>query len=371
MKVNINNLFFYSLLWLVFYLSGNYFGGYFHTVNIFLSIILILNMIHILLTNKFIFYNQDFSTFHPQKDDRIEYSYYIKNSLPFISSPVTVKFTKLVNLENKKQVINGKQKFTYNSSFILPYRGVYKVGYKELIICDLLNIFEIKKKLRQTTFYVYPKLKEIKLEGNGLGKDSSNTYNMKGFSNDSFQKIKNYIPGSKNSLISWKHFASKGEPYIKEFSSIENKNINIFIDKTNLPENRKGPADDKVLETTVSIINYSLKQNESVFIANNKINIENYKDFNDYYKSTVFEEFKYSKKEVKNFFNSLKLDIDDNIIIISPLVNSFFLNKDLYLRYPKLRLYIIQKCMSKERIESIKNHIDSNGIDGERVHWIN
>lgn len=371
MKININNLFFISLLWLFFFLTGNYFGGYFFSVHIFLSTVILLNIIQGLLTYKFIFYNQTFSTFHPKKGDKIDYTYYVKNSLPFFSSPITINFNSLVNVENKTMIINGNKTFTFKSSFKLPYRGVYKAGYKELVISDFLNIFELKRKLRQTTFYVYPKLDEIKFEGNGLGKDSTKTLNRAGANNDSFQTINRYRAGSKCSIISWKHFASKGEPFIKEFTSIENKKINIFIDKTELPTKRLGPTDDKVLETTVSIINYSIKKGEEVFIANNQLKIKDYNTFNDYYKSTVFDIFKYSKKDIKNNFTSQNFKTEDNIVVISPLVNSYFLEKDLYLKYPRLNLIIIKNSMSQSRVDSIKHHIDSNGLDGERIHWIN
>lgn len=370
MKVNINNLLFYSLLWTIFHLSGNYFGGYFNLINYFLSIVFILNVVHLLLSRKFLYYNQTFSTYHPQKDETIEYSYYLKNSLPFISSPIYMSFTDLTNIDSKKVVLGGNNKFIFKSHFKLPYRGVYSVGYKEMEITDILNILILRKKLYQRTFYVYPKVTAQYLTGHGKGKVSTHILDSSGKNKDSFQSIDSYKPGSKSSVISWKHFALTGTPYVKQFASIENKAISVFIDRTKLSHKRKGPADDKTMETVVSIVNNSIKNGEECFLSNKKLIINSYGVFNDYYKSTVFEEFNYTKKEVKQEFNNINFGLEDNIVIVSPLENSYFLKKELFIKFPKLVLLIIKKSMSLEKINSIKTHIDSLAVNWDRIKWI-
>lgn len=370
MKININNLFFYLLLTVIFFLSGNYFGENFYYINIFMILIIAFDILHLLLSIKYIYFNQNFSTEHPQKGDLINYSNYLKNSLPIMSSPITVEYNKYLKLENDTFIIAGKKSINIEQVFSLPFRGVYEVGYKSIYIRDILNIFQISRPIWKRTFYVYPRLKELNIYSIGKGKESYNKLDLMGLNRDSLESIKNYLPGSKNSLISWKHFAALGEPYIKDFSSINSNNLSLFIDRTLLPEHRLGPVDDKVLEVSISIINSLLKKGEKVTISNSRTLIDNYSDFNDYYKSTIFEEFNLPPSSSEKEFKNSCLNSNDPLIIITPLENSYFISKELFLKYPKTELIIISKLMKKSKRKSIQSLLEKNKIREDKVHWI-
>lgn len=370
MKVNLNNLFFYSIIWIIFSLSGNYFGSYFKYVNIFLFIVLFFNLLHFILSIKFTYYNQSFSTEHPVKGDRIDYRYYITNSLPFFSSIITVEFNSYLNLENIKLVVKGRETIKKDSFFSLPYRGSYKVGYKNLYISDFLQIFKIKRPLWRRTFYVYPRLDSKYIKYTGQGYIEQKSWDLSKKNKDSFETLNEYTSGAKLSHISWKHFASKGEPFIKSFSSLDSKKLKLFIDRQELSLSRKGPADDKVLEVAVSIMNEIINKKEALSLLNFNIDIDSYKSFNNYYKSTVFEEFNLNKHEIESEFNNSNFSNDDTIFIISPLEGSYFLKKELFVKYPKLILIIITEAMEKKKVESIKKIVESYRLKENRVLWI-
>lgn len=370
MKINLNNLFSYILLTIIFHLSGSYFGDSFNYINIFLILLLMLNIIHFLLTVKFIYFNQKFSTEHPQKGDLIEYNNYIKNSLPIITSPITVEYNEHLKLDKTTFILGSKKNLSICQNFTLPFRGVYEVGYKDIYIRDILNILQLKRPIWRRTFYVYPKLKELNINSNGKGYKSDNNIDITGINRDSLENLRDYLPGSRSSLISWKHFASRGEPYIKKFSSLENRNLSIFIDRSRLSENRLGPVDDKSLEISVSIINSSLLNSENVFIANSNTLIKSVDGFKEYYKSTVFEEFNLHEKNVEKEFINSDMNYMDTIIVITPMENSFFLSKELYIKYPKMIVIIVSKLMTSEKIRSIESLIENNRINEDRIIWV-
>lgn len=370
MKVNLNNLFFYSIIWIIFSLSGSYFGSYFKFINIFLVTILLFNLLHFILTIKFTYYNQNFSTEHPVKGDNITYNFYITNSLPFFSSLITVEFNSYLNLDEKRLVIKGRESVNSDSSFSLPYRGSYNVGYKNIFISDLLQIFTIKRPLWRRTFYVYPRLDNKYIEYTGQGFVEEKSWDVSKKNKDSFEKLQEYTPGSKLSNISWKHFASKGEPFIKTFSSLDSKNLKLFIDRQNISNKRKGPADDKVLEVTVSLMNEVISKKETLKLLNFDMDIKDYDSFNNYYKSTVFEEFKLDSYEIESEFNNSNFSEDDTIFVISPLDGSYFLKKELFLKYPKLVLIVITESMKEGKLDSLKKIVDSYRLKENRVIWI-
>lgn len=371
MKIENNNLFFYSLLLLLSFLTGNYFGGYFNTVFLFVLIVIILNILHFIFSIKNFFYVQNFSTEHPKKGDNIKYSIIISNKLPIMSSKIYLKFHESIDLSIKTTILNKKENRRINKVFSLPYRGIYQVGCSSLEIEDILGIFKYKMKVWERTFYVYPRINYDLINScNGLGNKLIESYKLKSDSRDFFNSLSEYRDGIKQSLISWKHFASVGLPLVKDFNSQDSSQVKIFLDKTLLSDNRKRSVDDLALETAVSLIHNNLLLNREVQISNWKKSINSFADFNQYYKNSILEDFNLTPNETYNEFNKSKFVPKEQIIVITPLESSFFLDKNIIKKFENLMLYIIKSKMNIEKINGINRRIKELNLNKSRIVWI-
>lgn len=371
MKIDNNNLYFYSLLLLLSFLSGNYFGEHFNIIFLFTIILILLNIIHFILAIKNIYYVQTFSTEHPKKGDIINYHIKINNKLPIISSKIYLNFHESINLPNIVTILSRNESKSIKKDFSLPFRGIYHVGCSSLEIEDLLGIFKYKFKIWERTFYVYPRINYNLLNScKGLGINLVESYSLQSESRDYFNSLNDYTGGVKQSLISWKHFASKGIPLVKNFNSQDSSQIKIFLDKTKLDKYRKNSVEDIALETAISLIHNNLLLKREVNISNWKSNINSFSDFNLYYKNSILEDFNFTAKKTYDDFNAANYLTKEQIIVITPMESSFFLNKTIINKFENLTLFIIKTNMTIERVNGVKKRIEELKLKKSRIKWI-
>lgn len=358
-SIKINN-FIYNIF-LVFFLliSSSYLGNiYIIIYKIYISLFVI-NIIHFILTISKLYYYQNFSTEHPKKGDKIQFKLTIENRLPFIPSVIKILFHDSLSSQYLYPKFKRSKNTYYEDTFSLPYRGIYNVGIKKIKCNDIFGIFRYEIPFWPRTFYVYPKINEnIKSATKGCGDISNKHYTYSTSSSDFLNGIKKYRNGNKLSLLSWKHLALKGEPYVKDFYSENSSETYIFLDKTKLPENRKGAVDDLLIETLVSITNNLIENNHTIKTNEWQHEIRTQKDFRDFYKSTILIPFDNTQSDTLNEFKSLNDIVQSRLILITAFESVFFMDLDFINAYKDLTIYIITKNMNKKQIENLNKTIE-------------
>ncbi|MGL1893730.1 MAG: DUF58 domain-containing protein [Spirochaetaceae bacterium] len=359
LTVKIQNLIFYTLFWTLVFLLGNYIGGYFRLVYIFLTLILISNLIHYITSINSINYYQQFSTEHPQKGQNIEYKLTIENYLPITPCFIEISFNDNIKLDNLNPKIKNTESEHIYSNFYLPYRGIYDVGIKNIVCRDILNIFEFKLSFWPRTFYVYPMInKNIYSDKNGSGENKNNSIFKDNKYTDYLDSIDKYIPGSKMSQISWKHLASRGEPYIRKYLSEEGQYTYIFLDCTTLPAHRLGPTDDLSIETALSIISKNIENNRETKINICSLPITNETDFKKLYKDSINIKFDQTVYETELNYKTQNYKESDRIILITTFESNFFFDLDYIKNSKKLTIYIITTNLDPIKQEQLSKMIN-------------
>lgn len=351
----IHNLF----LSIFLYLTGSYIGNIYSIFYKIYIFILMLNIIHFILTINKLYYYQNFSTEHPKKGDKIFFKLTIENRLPFMPAIIKVMFHNSLNISQVNPKFRRSKSSYIEDSFSLPYRGIYNVGIKKIICNDILNIFSYEIPFWPRTFYVYPKINDkISTSIKGIGDVSNKIYYLSSNSSDYLNGIKKFTNGNKLSLISWKHFALKEEPYIKDFYSENSSETYIFLDKTRLPDYRLGPADDLLIESLVSLTDTLIKNNHKVRTNEWKTSIKNFHDFSDFYKKTILIPFNNSPDDTISEFKSQKNIKESRLIVLTAFESSFFMDLEFINAYRDLTIFVITKNMNDIQIKNLNKTIE-------------
>lgn len=352
MKLSVKhiNFIFYLLLWSLLFLLGSYIGRMYRLIYIFLTFILIINIIHFIISINSIYYYQLFSTEHPKKGQKIEYKLTIENRMYFIPCFIEITYHETLTLDKHIPKIKASSSNNIYFNFSLPYRGIYNVGIKKIICSDILNIFTFNLAFWPRTFYVYPKINsEINIKKSGAGE----IFNKKNISNkmstDLLDSIEQYRPGNKLSHISWKHFASYSEPYVKKFYSEECSNTYIFLDRTKLPENRKGPADDMAIEILCSIIQNNIYNGSKTIINCWKQKEITERNFNDFYKDSIYIDFLKSEFETIIEYKTQNYQTNNSVAFITTFESNFFLDFEFIRKFPNLTIYVVTTNLNREK----------------------
>lgn len=342
LRINFLSFFFYTLLWTILYLLSSYIGGYYIFFYIFITFLLVLNLIHYMVTVNSIYYYQDFSTEHPFKGQQIEYKLTIENRSSFIPCFTVITFNNSLGMDYITPKMPISNSFIYKSSFILPYRGIYKVGMKNILCTDLLKIFTYSKSFWPRTFYVYPKINPLyTLNKLGTGMISGKSDIKSSNYNDYIESIKSYIPGSRSSNISWKHFASTGEPKIKSYNSDESSHCRVFLDRTMLPTERAGSVDDKAVEVYISLLYSNIEQGITTTTNMTNYPVESMIQFKSIYKDSINITFDKTEKEINLEFHEKKYYQGNSLIIITTLESLFFIDMEFILSHPNSTIYVV------------------------------
>ncbi|QEN04790.1 DUF58 domain-containing protein [Thiospirochaeta perfilievii] len=362
LKINIFNIMFYFILWFILFLLGNYIGGLYSFLYIFLTLSLIFNFLHFIITINNLYYYQQFSIEHPIKGQNIEYTLTVENRFFLIPSIVQIKFNSALNLDDVNLNLKALSSLKIKNSFALPYRGIYRVGIKKILCTDLFNIFTYSISFWPRTFYVYPKInRDIKRIKRGFGENISQNLRSKNNSTEFLETVEDYTINSKVNLISWKHFATYNEPYVKKFSSEESSYSYIFLDRTILPEDRKGPADDLSIEIFYSLIKLNIENNEVVktnYWPNLKIKKESFKSI---YKESIYISFDQQENSTLVDFRKQNYDCISNITIITTLESTFFFDFEFLEKYINITIYIITSKFNRKKYRLLSKYINNFG----------
>lgn len=221
----------------------------------------------------------------------IEIEYNIKNKT-FFPIPIIHFSSDLRKILSYKETkfkslsLGPFESFSLREKIPLKRRGFYESIDLKIYMSDVYSIFTLKKEFNDTiNLLVYPNIIEL---------DSFRIYSDKNLGailvqNSIFEdrtnisSIKEYVEGDAINQIHWKISAKRGLPMIKSFETVNNANLNIFINnnKDLFKSDFDNRIEDKIVDTTLSIINYFINLDIDVslntFSEKERIEISNIK----------------------------------------------------------------------------------------------
>lgn len=203
--------------------------------------------------------------------DKIDIDYQINNYSSFfipyieIQSPIEKQLT---GKDSPKitTTLNPKESFFHRETLVLKKRGYYELGEIQIIVRDIFGIYSLKKNITtKTSLLVYPETIElstfritaVEQSGELLVEDPA-------FQDRSrISSIRDYRDGDSVKSIHWKLSAKLDHMMVKEYENRGDAHVAIFIDnyQKHFLKDLDRRLEDKVVEVTLSIINYYLNQN--------------------------------------------------------------------------------------------------------------
>jgi uncharacterized protein (DUF58 family) len=279
-RVDGSFFFLYLGVYLVVYLAASYLGGILAYASRFLSVLLILDLVHLFWNFRRIRYSQNFSTTHPVKGQNVEYIFRLRMESPIPGSRVLVKFKGIrQDLRMDYGVRNmdffpGAGAFKEHRNQIqCPFRGTYTVGLDSIELQDALAMVWITVPVWFITFYVYPRLVELEsCRLIGEGKHAMATSIADGAIVDPtrFRSLTSYRPGESVRHLAWKKFAATGVPFLREWERSAFPGITLYLDTQRrcVPDYQSLQAEDCALEILLALAHWFVGQDIPVYIRN-------------------------------------------------------------------------------------------------------
>jgi uncharacterized protein (DUF58 family) len=322
------------------FLAGTYFDPFLYMLFISLVLFPVISFFVLLLTNSYLKYIQKFSTEHPVKGEKVTYTVTFTNEFKVPFPCIKIKFmaiTPLMDVKLPEFSFYLKAGGTFSKTFEIdcPFRGIYTVGLEAVYIEDMLHFFRFKMKVWHKTFYVYPRVLDLRrfspgledIEGGdkGLPFGGEPDYAM-------FDQLKDYRPGESIKHIYWKKFAIIGRPFIKQFDTSPQPAVRIYFDliKPVHQQISELEIEDTSVEILVALVKYFLDHKIKTSVVAPGREFYNYEgkdeaDFEQFYESTtnlIFQDtiplsrlYRIQEKEQKIDSNSIffithNIDID-------------------------------------------------------------
>jgi hypothetical protein len=229
-----------------------------------------ISLMHIVVIYIRFKYVQDFDKKYIVKGDTVNFNVKFSNE-DFIPYPY---LTAVFKGENSFFPVRGEiRKFslapysgkTFTYEFKCMYRGSFEVGLEKLEIMDILGLFKLKYRIKSSrNLVVHPRI--IQIENihmkEGYLYDSQNMLETKHEDMAMVSNIRKYAYGDVFKKIHWKLTAKMDDIMVKDFKNTYETSAVVILD---LSRNNHTPSinmeiEDRVIETTVSIINYCLSK---------------------------------------------------------------------------------------------------------------
>lgn len=206
--------------------------------------------------------------------EKIIVEYKIKNNSIFHIPYIKVKniITKKLSNEIPIEVVSNleaKSTFVHREEITMKRRGYYEIGEIELSIKDVFGIFPLKKTFSdKTSILIYPEAIDLNtFQIPRVGQLGNLLINDPIFQDKSrISSLRDYKEGDSIKSIHWKLWPKLDSLVVKEYENRGNTSVAVFID--NYKESYKNDIDrrleDKIVDISVSIINYYLEQHISV-----------------------------------------------------------------------------------------------------------
>ncbi len=222
----------------ILFLAGFYLGSFFLFLFFFFMLLPILSFLQFVATAMGLRHYQDFSTSHPVKGQEVVYRLTLTNESPFPTSHVNIRFKAIQeefrsNMMDFSLVMKGNETCESTHGIRCPFRGVYTVGLESLEIEDMFRIFTVRLPVWYRTFYVYPRIIELRsalreMHGNNPASSGSSHGTIQDYT--LYESLSDYRPGDPIRHISWKKFASLGQPYLKTYEKSAQPGMTLYLD---------------------------------------------------------------------------------------------------------------------------------------------
>jgi uncharacterized protein (DUF58 family) len=240
------------------------------------------------------------------KGDLTPYSFTIANE-----DYITFRSIKVNFLSDKSDISNaeGIQEYcllpntseTLKTKLRCHYRGEYYVGANSVDIIDFLYLFKITYPVRsKLKVSVLPRVVSINhLSVAPPQKDTKNTPYIQSMEKEYMGiDTRKYVNGDSKKQIHWKVSAKRNELYSRNYITNPKSEVVIFMDlqKVNEEELTTFITEDKIIESTIAIVNYCKNNNNRARIYYDQdgmqcISIASKVDFDLFYELCVTARF--------------------------------------------------------------------------------
>jgi uncharacterized protein (DUF58 family) len=291
---------------IILYLAGAYFGGVFMALFWLALILPLASGVLLVIWYSTTRYVQSFSTLRPVKGQDVQYSLTVGNESIFPLLDVEVSFTTVGPLMSSvlpptRLYVPGGDVVKKRYVIQCPYRGAYTIGLERIELRDLLGIARIRPRATTETFYVYPRVLELKefetgtdslesaTEGDAAGGVADYTL---------FNQLREYRAGESIRHMAWRKYAATGRPFLKQFDSTALPDVRLYVDlrRGNLTGATRFEQEDSVIETVVALVRHLLTRSTSVTVCAPGEPVYQFsgdapEHFPEFYESTVQLEF--------------------------------------------------------------------------------
>lgn len=198
----------------------------------------------------------------------IHYSLENKGSLSIPYIEMSDEFTSLLQKKKSKNTIlslDKKDIYNKTENIKLNRRGYYKIVAIKVKLRDILGIYSFKKTLsNESDLLVYPKPIEIEnfpgilsyTRGDRAFKDSQAE------DKSNIHSFREYKEGDNMKAIHWKLSSKFDNLMIKEYEKSGDTNLTLILDNSykSLKDDRDMRLEDKIVDVSLSIVNYALKR---------------------------------------------------------------------------------------------------------------
>jgi len=305
------------------------------------------------------------------KGDRVKYIFTITNEDYFFYPYLRVTFfgSKTIFNEQFKKInlslLPQKEK-TFTFELYCRYSGNYEIGVERIEIEDFLGLFKLTYKIPfPLSITVYPRI--ITLERFKLKTDfTSESYSSSISRNEDMgvlKDVRKYVYGDTLKKVHWKLSAKLNEIMIKQFENTTESSVLIIPDfrKNDYTIEQNTVIEDKILESTIAVVNYCLNKWIPVnIICYSKEALEikagNPTDFSDVYNNLAQIRFAHTLKisDIADVYVKSTTS-KSNLVLCTADIDYSLYNVIYYASFSGFNVIVIY--ISPEELTGIKNNV--------------
>jgi len=265
---------------------------------------------------------------------------------------------------------------SFPMNFTIKYRGTYKIGLNKLEILDFLGLFRVRRKM-STMFEVvaYPRITDLENMHLAIHMLSKAPANLSILQEDyaDFTDVRPYAPSDPVKKIHWKLTAKRGEWIVKNYQTSALNSMAIIVDSTKrtLPHEPLTKLEDNIIESTVAVLIYCLRQQMPVdllFGYNVREKGRHIGDFNNMYNTIARLDF---TSDDFSLYNALTKYLNEtsrnvNVVILTSILTmplyEQVLNAMRFGHYIAVIYFVPENIPSSRDSNDVFERLTSSGI---------
>lgn len=243
---------------------------------------------------------------------KIRYKIYNDSLFPIPYSEIKCVISKrLGNMTFPKEIVffSPMRTIFIIKEFECKHRGYYSLGEVHVKIFDVFNLFQEEISFStKIDLLVYPRVIEI-TRMNIPATEYFGSVRVPFSNHEDYTSISNigkYIEGDNVKKINWKASAKMDNILVNKFELSANIKVNIFLDGYfgSFSEDASGDVEEKIVETTASIINYCLRKNMKTSLVTNTLEKR-------YFEARDLDRFRIFLKELMGYLPNGNIRMDE------------------------------------------------------------